>query len=337
MNGIIEGERKKQRLPRREKKKLGNGKRGNLASVTRQANLLLPLSLPSFFLAPSSVERTRESEIERENLAGVTNFCCEKFYHSHDGIPPFAHHLPFFFACYNDTSPISQLSSDPDPPNCIWTVASLFDLFQGSFFFLSRAASKQASKQAAGLKSPRTCTTEELSRARPQSSPTIQRLIWALMSDISDPQGCPYLVHHCSTTTPSNSLFLSLLPPSFSHEICSWNRSQILFSPILASNFIVVKFFCSFFLHFSSCSMDIRLLLMNVLSKRWLPVPFLLIEWVVHTISMLCSIFFLSHSCCLGLLSFARDASYHCQAFMFFTSLLIMLDVVKSYSLRSCS
>jgi hypothetical protein len=60
--------------------------------------------------------------------------------------------------------------------------------------------------------------------------------------------------------------------------------------------------------------MNILLLLMNVLRKRRLPVPFLLIEWAVHTISMLCSIFFLSHSCYLGLLSFARDASYHCQA-----------------------
>jgi hypothetical protein len=60
--------------------------------------------------------------------------------------------------------------------------------------------------------------------------------------------------------------------------------------------------------------MNILLLLMNVLRKRRLPVPFLLIEWVIHTISVLCSIFFLSHSCCLGLLSFARDASYHCQA-----------------------
>jgi len=80
--------------------------------------------------------------------------------------------------------------------------------------FLPFPGSKQASKQVAGLKSPRTYTTEEaLSRSRPQSSLTIQRLIWTLMSDIADAQGCPCLVHHCSTTAPSNSLFLSLLPP----------------------------------------------------------------------------------------------------------------------------
>lgn len=147
MNRIIQGERKKQRLPRGEKKKLGNGKRGNLASVTRQENLLLLFLFLPFSLLPRPWNE-RERERDRERESGRRNeFLLRKILPFTRWNPAIRSPPSFFFACYIVTSPISQLSSVPDPPNCIWTVASLFGLFQGSFFFLSRAASKQANKQ----------------------------------------------------------------------------------------------------------------------------------------------------------------------------------------------
>ncbi len=147
MNGIIEGERKKERLPRGEKKKLGNGKRGNLASVTRQENLLLLFLFLPFCLLPRPWNE-REREIERENLAGVTNFCCEKFYHSHDGIPPFAHHLPFSLLV---TSLQAQFPSSLQfrTHQTAFEPSLLFSAFIKAPFssFPGQQASKQTSKQ----------------------------------------------------------------------------------------------------------------------------------------------------------------------------------------------
>ncbi len=147
-------ERNKGCLEEKRRKKLGNGKRGNLASVTRQENLLLLFLFLPFSLLPRPWNE-REREINRENLAGVTNFCCEKFYHSHDGIPPFAHHLPFSLLV---TSLQAQFPSSLQfrTHQTAFEPSLLFSAFIKAPFssFPGQQASKQANKQAAGLKKP---------------------------------------------------------------------------------------------------------------------------------------------------------------------------------------
>lgn len=137
-------------LPRGEKKKLGNGKRGNLANVTRQANLLLLFIFLPFSLLPRPWNE-REREIERENLAGVTNVCCEKFHHSHDGIPPFAHHLPFSLLVTTIQAQFPN-SLEFRTHQTAFEPSHLFSAFFEAPF--SSFPGQQASKQTAGLNKP---------------------------------------------------------------------------------------------------------------------------------------------------------------------------------------